>query len=73
MVGLIEHYAILWQCAAVASRPNRDAWAGPAPCCSNRVSRQDRIGFLENFYMEVVYASESDNRWLLEPRWRQDV
>ena len=66
-------YAIRRQCDFVATRLNRGAWAGLEPGRINQRSRQDRIGFAENFDRAVADASELDNRSRWAPRWHQDV
>ena len=66
-------YAIRRQCDFVATRLDRDAWAGLEPGRINQRSRQDRIGFAENFGRAVADALELDNRSQWAPRWYQDV
>ena len=66
-------YTIRRQCDFVATRLDRDAWAGLEPGRINQRSRQDRIGFAENFGRAVADASELDNKLRWAPRWHQDV
>ena len=66
-------YAIRRRCDFGATRLDRDAWAGLEPGRINQRSRQDRIGFAENFGRAVVDASELDSRSRWAPRWHQDV
>ena len=66
-------YAIRRRCDFGATRLDRDAWAGLEPGRINQRSRQDRIGFAENFGRAVADASELDSRSRWAPRWHQDV
>ena len=72
LVGFFWMFCVIRRCViprryiAAALRPDRDAWAGPTPCCNNQVLRRDRIGLSENLCMVVVDASEQDNIWRSE-------